>query len=272
MPSDRSHVARTRSSRRSCRGVDVQELTSRRAGRRHPGAGQEGRRRRRGGSPQGRAALQVPFARSTAHQQTLTIELAALTTQVNMTVTQYQAGVARPQRQRPRRRRTSRFVDAQGWALPTVGRITSPWGYRYDPAAGYSWRMHYGDDIADGCLRRFTLRTPVPSPTRTVRRHRQPGRDQQRRRRLYRLRTHCEWQDFCADWPAGRGRTKHRGYRLDRHFNGLPPLFPGPCERQSSRPCAVHARSRNHYRLSPQGALALLGDRELFRWVRCCTA
>jgi murein DD-endopeptidase MepM/ murein hydrolase activator NlpD len=43
-------------------------------------------------------------------------------------------------------------VDSQGWALPTAGRISSPWGYRFDPAAGYAWRMHYGDDIADGCL------------------------------------------------------------------------------------------------------------------------
>jgi len=56
------------------------------------------------------------------------------------------------QPQRPRRERQGRLVNAQGWALPTVGVITSPWGYRYDPAAGYSWRMHYGDDIAHGCL------------------------------------------------------------------------------------------------------------------------
>jgi murein DD-endopeptidase MepM/ murein hydrolase activator NlpD len=94
--------------------------------------------------------LQVAVTAVTAHQQALTIELAALTTQTNMTVTQYQAGVAAAEAANGGGR--AGFVDAQGWALPTAGRITSPWGYRFDPAAGYAWRMHYGDDIADGCL------------------------------------------------------------------------------------------------------------------------
>jgi murein DD-endopeptidase MepM/ murein hydrolase activator NlpD len=94
--------------------------------------------------------LQDAVAAQTAHQQTLTIELAALTTQTNMTYTQYQAGVAAQEAAHGAGR--AGVVDAQGWALPTAGRITSPWGYRNDPAAGYAWRMHYGDDIADGCL------------------------------------------------------------------------------------------------------------------------
>jgi murein DD-endopeptidase MepM/ murein hydrolase activator NlpD len=96
------------------------------------------------------ANLQQAVAAQTEHQQALTIELAALTTQLTMTETQYQAGVAAEQAAHGAGR--AGVVDAQGWALPTVGRITSPWGNRYDPAAGYAWRMHYGDDIADGCL------------------------------------------------------------------------------------------------------------------------
>jgi murein DD-endopeptidase MepM/ murein hydrolase activator NlpD len=94
--------------------------------------------------------LQAAVADQTAHQQALTVELAALTTQLTMTEAQYQAGVAAAAAANGAGR--AGVVDAQGWALPTVGRITSPWGYRYDPAAGYRWQMHYGDDIADGCL------------------------------------------------------------------------------------------------------------------------
>jgi murein DD-endopeptidase MepM/ murein hydrolase activator NlpD len=94
--------------------------------------------------------LQDAVTAQTAHQQALTIELAALTTQLSLTEAQYNAGVAAAAAANGAGR--AGVVDAQGWALPTVGRITSPWGYRYDPAAGYAWRMHYGDDIADGCL------------------------------------------------------------------------------------------------------------------------
>jgi murein DD-endopeptidase MepM/ murein hydrolase activator NlpD len=80
----------------------------------------------------------------------LTVELAALTTQSSMTYSQYEVGVQASIAAGAGR---AGIVDSQGWALPTAGRITSPWGYRNDPAAGYSWRMHYGDDIANGCLK-----------------------------------------------------------------------------------------------------------------------
>jgi murein DD-endopeptidase MepM/ murein hydrolase activator NlpD len=99
---------------------------------------------------QAAAVLQDAVTAQTAHQQALTIELAALTTQLTMTEVQYAAGVAAAEAANGAGR--AGVVDSQGWALPTAGRITSPWGYRFDPAAGYSWRMHYGDDIADGCL------------------------------------------------------------------------------------------------------------------------
>jgi murein DD-endopeptidase MepM/ murein hydrolase activator NlpD len=96
------------------------------------------------------AVLQDAVTAQTEHQQALTIELAALTTQLNMTEAQYAAGVAAEEAANGAGR--AGVVDSAGWALPTAGRITSPWGYRFDPAAGYAWRMHYGDDIADGCL------------------------------------------------------------------------------------------------------------------------
>jgi murein DD-endopeptidase MepM/ murein hydrolase activator NlpD len=94
--------------------------------------------------------LQTAVTAQQAHEKALELELAALTTKAKMTSSQYEAGV---------RASAAAYgageagvVDSQGWALPTVGVITSPWGYRNDPAAGYTWRMHYGDDIAHGCL------------------------------------------------------------------------------------------------------------------------
>jgi murein DD-endopeptidase MepM/ murein hydrolase activator NlpD len=94
------------------------------------------------------AKLQAAVTAEAVHQQALNVELAALTTSYNMTESQYEAGVAAANGAGQ-----AGVVDAQGWARPTVGVITSPWGYRYDPAQGYRWAMHYGDDIADGCLK-----------------------------------------------------------------------------------------------------------------------
>ena len=93
------------------------------------------------------AALEIAVTAEVVHQQALTIELAALTTNYAMTSAQYEAGVAAANSAGE-----AGVVDAQGWARPTVGVITSPWGFRYDPAQGFAWAMHYGDDIADGCL------------------------------------------------------------------------------------------------------------------------
>jgi murein DD-endopeptidase MepM/ murein hydrolase activator NlpD len=93
------------------------------------------------------ATLEAAVTAAAVHQQALNVELAALTTSTNMTVAQYNAGVAAANGAGQ-----AGLVDAQGWALPTAGVITSGWGYRYDPAQGYRWAMHYGDDIAHGCL------------------------------------------------------------------------------------------------------------------------
>jgi murein DD-endopeptidase MepM/ murein hydrolase activator NlpD len=82
-----------------------------------------------------------------ANQAQLTVLLAAATTNTALTLAGYNAGVLAAEGSGQ-----AGVVDSQGWALPTVGVITSPWGYRYDPAQGYSWAFHYGDDIAHGCL------------------------------------------------------------------------------------------------------------------------
>jgi murein DD-endopeptidase MepM/ murein hydrolase activator NlpD len=93
--------------------------------------------------------LQTAVDAQAAHKKILSVELAALTTKKKMTEKQYEKGVEASGGAAG----IPGYVDSAGWSLPTVGVITSPWGYRYDPAAGYTWRMHYGDDIADGCLR-----------------------------------------------------------------------------------------------------------------------
>jgi murein DD-endopeptidase MepM/ murein hydrolase activator NlpD len=94
------------------------------------------------------AKLQAAVTAEAEHQQVLTVLLTALTSKYSMTFKQYEAGVIAAGGAG-----IAGVVDAQGWALPTAGVISSPWGYRFDPAQGYRWAMHYGDDIADGCLR-----------------------------------------------------------------------------------------------------------------------
>jgi murein DD-endopeptidase MepM/ murein hydrolase activator NlpD len=93
--------------------------------------------------------LQTAVTADAAHKKQLKIELVALTTKRHLTEKQYEKGL----RVAAASGGVGGSVASSGWALPTVGVITSPWGYRFDPAAGYAWRMHYGDDIADGCFR-----------------------------------------------------------------------------------------------------------------------
>jgi murein DD-endopeptidase MepM/ murein hydrolase activator NlpD len=92
--------------------------------------------------------LQTAVDAETAHKKALRVLLTALTTKRSMTEKQYEKGVEASGGAAG----IPGYVDSAGWSLPTIGVITSPWGYRYDPAAGYTWRMHYGDDIAHGCL------------------------------------------------------------------------------------------------------------------------
>jgi murein DD-endopeptidase MepM/ murein hydrolase activator NlpD len=93
------------------------------------------------------AKLQVAVTAEATHETALTVLETALTSKANMTEAQYEKGVAASGGAG-----RAGVVDGDGWALPTAGVITSPYGYRYDPAQGYSWAMHYGDDIAHGCL------------------------------------------------------------------------------------------------------------------------
>ncbi|HEY2642861.1 MAG TPA: M23 family metallopeptidase, partial [Galbitalea sp.] len=106
------------------------------------------------------ANLQTALTAKQAQESTLNLQLAALTTKLNLTEKQYDAGVRAAAAAAAAAAARGGgggggggVVDSSGWALPTVGVITSPYGYRNDPAAGGEWRMHYGDDIADGCLR-----------------------------------------------------------------------------------------------------------------------
>jgi murein DD-endopeptidase MepM/ murein hydrolase activator NlpD len=93
------------------------------------------------------AKLQVAVTAEATHEASLNVLLTALTTKANLTAAGYEKGVAAAMGAG-----TAGVVDSAGWALPTVGVITSPYGYRFDPAQGYRWAMHYGDDIAHGCL------------------------------------------------------------------------------------------------------------------------
>jgi murein DD-endopeptidase MepM/ murein hydrolase activator NlpD len=93
------------------------------------------------------ASLESAVEAAAAHPAELDVLLAAAKTNTALTQAGYNAGVVAAQGSGQ-----AGIVDSQGWALPTVGVITSPWGYRYDPAQGYSWAFHYGDDIAHGCL------------------------------------------------------------------------------------------------------------------------
>ncbi|HEX4443136.1 MAG TPA: M23 family metallopeptidase [Galbitalea sp.] len=93
------------------------------------------------------ASLQTAVTAEATHEASLKVLLSALTSKLNLTEAGYEKGVAAAMGAG-----VAGVVDSAGWALPTVGVITSPYGYRYDPAQGYRWAMHYGDDIAHGCL------------------------------------------------------------------------------------------------------------------------
>lgn len=93
------------------------------------------------------ATLQAAVTAEATHEASLKVLLNALTSKANLTYAAYLKGVKAAEGAGG-----GGYVSSAGWALPTVGVITSPYGYRYDPAQGYRWAMHWGDDIAHGCL------------------------------------------------------------------------------------------------------------------------
>lgn len=121
-------------------------------------------------------AAEAAVAASTAHKADLEAQLAALTTATAMTEADYAAGVAERARiaaeQEAARQAalaaaaaaagggggggfsggstTPGSVQANGWAKPATGRITSGYGYRIHPVYGTS-RLHSGTDLGASC-------------------------------------------------------------------------------------------------------------------------
>lgn len=81
----------------------------------------------------------------TAHKAELQAQLAALTTNANMTQAAYIAGV-----KAEFGADGSTEISDSGWARPSVGHITSGFGMRVNPVDG-GYRLHNGTDLAAGC-------------------------------------------------------------------------------------------------------------------------
>jgi murein DD-endopeptidase MepM/ murein hydrolase activator NlpD len=115
------------------------------------------------------AAAADAVAVSAVHKEELEAQLASLTSAVATTEAEYQAGVverariaAEAEAARVAAARaaasagggggstTPGVVNANGWANPGTGSITSGYGYRIHPVYGTS-RLHSGTDIAGGC-------------------------------------------------------------------------------------------------------------------------
>ena len=75
----------------------------------------------------------------------LQAQLASLTTNLNMTEQQYEAGV-----QAEYGASGATEISSSGWALPTFGLITSGFGMRANPFNG-AYQLHDGTDMARGC-------------------------------------------------------------------------------------------------------------------------
>jgi murein DD-endopeptidase MepM/ murein hydrolase activator NlpD len=78
-----------------------------------------------------------------AHQAQLEAQLAVLVDKRQATEADYQAGV------KARWGANAGIVSESGWAKPTAGYISSPFGMRYHPIY-HTWRLHNGTDIAGG--------------------------------------------------------------------------------------------------------------------------
>jgi murein DD-endopeptidase MepM/ murein hydrolase activator NlpD len=81
----------------------------------------------------------------TAHKAELQAQLAALTTNANMTAAAYIAGV-----QAQYGADGSTEISSSGWARPSIGHITSGFGMRVNPV-DHGYRLHSGTDLAAGC-------------------------------------------------------------------------------------------------------------------------
>ncbi len=87
------------------------------------------------------------LAASTTHKSELEAQLKALTTKQKITEKSYLKGL---KAQFGYTGGLGTYISSSGWARPTVGVITSPFGMRVNPIDG-GYRLHTGTDIADGC-------------------------------------------------------------------------------------------------------------------------
>ena len=92
-----------------------------------------------------------------AHQIELNVQLAILVTNTTQTEADYASGVeaarlaaaaalAAQLAAAPR----AGLISSAGWARPSGGHISSPYGYRIDPYNGH-YQLHEGTDLAPGC-------------------------------------------------------------------------------------------------------------------------
>jgi murein DD-endopeptidase MepM/ murein hydrolase activator NlpD len=102
-------------------------------------------------------AASAALADQQSHQIELNAQLALLVSATNQTEAAYAAGVevarqAALAAARAAAAATSNAgtVSAAGWARPSAGHISSPYGYRIDPYTGI-YALHEGTDLAPGC-------------------------------------------------------------------------------------------------------------------------
>ena len=109
-------------------------------------------------------AVSAALADQQAHQIELNAQLAILVSNTNQTEAAYAAGVeaarqaalaaaaaaAAAARAAAAAGPHAGTVSAAGWARPSAGHISSPYGYRLDPYTG-RYALHEGTDLAPGC-------------------------------------------------------------------------------------------------------------------------
>lgn len=103
-------------------------------------------------------AVEKALADQVVHKAELEAQLEVLVTKREATEKDYRAGVIAREKARKEREARERAAEAaaggvnsQGWARPSAGYISSPYGMRYHPIY-HTWRLHNGTDIAgQGC-------------------------------------------------------------------------------------------------------------------------
>ncbi|MBN9151173.1 MAG: peptidoglycan DD-metalloendopeptidase family protein [Micrococcales bacterium] len=98
-------------------------------------------------------AADAALTTQTLHQTELEAQLSVLIDKRAATERDYTAGEAARAAERKARENAAGpagLVADSGWAKPTSGRISSPFGYRVHPVYG-TYRLHTGIDLAGGC-------------------------------------------------------------------------------------------------------------------------